>query len=86
MGNANDYEVVRMKFYTNKTKPKCGKWIRILDNTYCVEDVIIVPENKKELSFREFFWSEWKDETIYWQYEENFDKIFKNKLGIKEEQ
>ena len=75
-----------MKFYTNKTKPKCGKWIRILDNTYCVEDVIIVPENKKELSFREFFWSEWKDETIYWQYEENFDKIFKNKLGIKEEQ
>ena len=73
-----------MKFYTNKTKPKCGKWIRILDNTYCVEDVIIVPENKKELSDSEFFWSELKDTTIYWQYEENFDKIFKKKLGIKE--
>ena len=72
-----------MKFYTNKTKPKCGRWIRILDDSYCVNDLIIVPENKKELSSCEFFWSEWKHNTIFWQYEDKFDIIFKKKMGVK---
>ena len=72
-----------MKFYTQKTKPKCGKWIRILDNSYCVMDAIIVPEYRQELTSGEWFWSDLKESVIFWQYEDKFDKIYKKKLGIK---
>lgn len=72
-----------MKFYTNKTKPKCNKWVKIIDIDFYIHDVIIVPENKRKLSSQEFFWSEWEDMTLFWQYEENFKKIFKKKMGVK---
>lgn len=71
-----------MKFYTNKTKPKCGQWIKVLTNDIKIYDLIISPENRKELKTDEFFWSEWKDDVILWQYADKFDTLMRKRLHI----
>ena len=72
-----------MKFYSNKTKPKCGKWIKTLTDLDSIECFIVVPENKKELDSDEYFWSEWKEHVIVWQYEDNFDTLIKKRIYPK---
>lgn len=73
-----------MKFYTNKTKPKCGQWIKILTDEIKIYDLIIVPENIQERGLKsdEFFWSEWKDQVVLWQYADKFDTLMKQRLHI----
>jgi len=71
-----------MKLYTNKTKPLCGRWIKVITNDIKVFDLIIVPENSKYLKTEEFFWSEWKPNIAWWQYADKFDVIFRKRFHM----
>ena len=73
-----------MKFYTNKTKPKCNTDIKYYTDYDSIEEVYIVSEKKKELERYEAQWSEIKNNVVIWQYSDNFDYLFRKKLGLKE--
>lgn len=75
-----------MRFYTNKTKPKCNTDIKFYADYGAIEEVHIVSEKKLELELDEFKWSEIKSTVVIWQYSDNFDCLFRKRLGIKEDQ
>lgn len=69
-----------MRFYTNKTKPKCNRRITVLTDIPSIEHLTLVRECKKELACNEFYWSEWKDTVVVWQYEDEFNKLIRKRI------
>lgn len=76
-----------MKFYTNKTKPKCDLWVKALlkdyDGNIRIDDFFVVKKTKPYLEWCERHWNIIKDDVVCWQYADNFDKIIKKRLNIK---
>ena len=71
-----------MKFYTNKTKPKCGIWIKVITHDIKIFDMIIAPEGSKHLQAEECNWSEWKQDIMLWQYAPQFDTLMRKRLHV----
>ena len=79
-----------MKFYTNKTKPRCNEWVKALstdmDGNLTIISFFVVPKTKPYLEWCEIHWEDIKDEVIYWQYADKFDILIKKRLNIKDKE
>lgn len=80
-----------MKFYTNKTKPRCNEWVKALSKdvdgkSLVITNFFIVPKTKPYLEWCETHWEDTKGEIIYWQYADKFDILIKKRLNIKEKE
>ena len=73
-----------MKFYTTKTKPKCGQWIKVITNDIKIFDLIIAPEGSRYIKSEESYWSEWKQDIMLWQYADKFDTLMRKRLHVGE--